>query len=448
MVSLKKFLKEKRWALFAIMFGTLVGFSSAIICLGWNLVIFGFNIMYIISPLIAGFIETFIARRRYGKSTGAISALLTFMIINGYGWFAPGYIFPKEPFRLSLITIIAIVLTLQAAFPTLINYILFVVGIGIFKKFIGLLVYLPSKILRSPLEAKVKEEKSLPSADEIFLDELTIPLLSVTPAEGCKIKKYVGLVAGEAVAKEKEAVGQISKLTKIIEPTLLDDLYLGEARKLAISRMLDDANSVGANAVIDVIIDYVSMGGLQGSALIVTATGTAVITEEENNSSNGKEFKEYTISNEKMNDFEVNEKVSDNKEIISGMDEKNNVYRVLEKISSSNESASRNDKKINIPKINENVSFNGDGMKVARELIGKEVIDSSAMIVGKIKDIEVNWNNNEIEAIVLGKGGVSEILGLSKEEVIIPYDVVKQIGDRILLKKVNRTKKQDWDFYS
>jgi hypothetical protein len=76
------------------------------------------------------------------------------MIINGYGWFAPGYIFPKEPFRLSLITIIAIVLTLQAAFPTLINYILFVVGIGIFKKFIGLLVYLPSKILRFLLKQK------------------------------------------------------------------------------------------------------------------------------------------------------------------------------------------------------------------------------------------------------------------------------------------------------
>lgn len=448
MVSLKKFFKEKRWALFAIIFGTVVGFSSAVLCIAWNLVIFGFNIMYIISPLIAGFIETFIARKRYGKSTGAISALLTFIIINGYGWFSPGWLFPKEPATLSLITIIAIVLTLQAAFPTLVNYILFVVGIGTFRKFIEFLIFLPSKLLRKPPEAKAIGENILPSADEIFLDELTIPLLSVPPVGGKRIKKYVGLVAGEAVTKEKEAVGQISKLTKIIEPTLLDDLYLGEARKLAMSRMLDDANSVGANAVIDVIIDYVSMGGLQGSALIVTTTGTAVITVEGNNNSNEKEFKEYSISNEKINDFEVNEKVSDNKEIISGMDEKNNVYRVLKKISSSNESTSRNDKKINIPKINENVSFNGDRMKVARELIGKEVIDSSAMIVGKIKDIEVNWNNNEIEAIVLGKGGVSEILGLSKEEVIIPYDVVKQIGDRILLKKVNRTKKQDWDFFS
>ena len=93
MVAVKKFLIEKRWALFAILLGTILGFGSAIICIAWNLVIFGFNIMYIVSPLLAGFVETFIASRKYGRSTGAISALLTFFLINGYGWFGPGWIF-------------------------------------------------------------------------------------------------------------------------------------------------------------------------------------------------------------------------------------------------------------------------------------------------------------------------------------------------------------------
>jgi sporulation protein YlmC with PRC-barrel domain len=74
-------------------------------------------------------------------------------------------------------------------------------------------------------------------------------------------------------------------------------------------------------------------------------------------------------------------------------------------------------------------------MRVAEQIKGKEVIDSSGMIAGKVKDIEVNWNTNEIEAIVLGKGGLSESLGLSKEENIIPYDMIKQIGDKILLKE-------------
>jgi len=46
-----------------------------------------------------------------------------------------------------------------------------------------------------------------------------------------------------------------------------------------VSRMLEEAKSMGADNVIDVLVDYVSMGGLQGSALIVTATGTAVISK-------------------------------------------------------------------------------------------------------------------------------------------------------------------------
>jgi len=276
--SVKKSLIEKRWAITAIVLGVLVGFISALVCVRWHLVIFGFNIMYIISPLMAGFVETVIARRKYGKSTGALSALLTFLLINIYGWF----VFPRisqEPVTLSLITLIAIALTIQAAFPILVNYILFVVVVGTLNRVIGFLVNLPSKIKRNPPEAEGKEEITGPSTDETLLDELTMPLVSVPHVEGGKIKKYVGLVTGEAVAEEKESEGQLSKLSKIFQPTQMEDLNLGEARKVALSRMLENAKSLGANTVIEVLIDYVSMGGLQGSALIITATGTAIIYE-------------------------------------------------------------------------------------------------------------------------------------------------------------------------
>jgi uncharacterized protein YbjQ (UPF0145 family) len=56
-------------------------------------------------------------------------------------------------------------------------------------------------------------------------------------------------------------------------------MNLGEARRLAISRMLDNAKSMGANTVLEVLINYVSVGGLQGNAFIVSASGTAVIYE-------------------------------------------------------------------------------------------------------------------------------------------------------------------------
>ncbi len=73
-------------------------------------------------------------------------------------------------------------------------------------------------------------------------------------------------------------------------------------------------------------------------------------------------------------------------------------------------------------------------MRIMEEIVGKEVLDSSAVIIGKVKDVEVNMETNQIEAFVLGKGGISEGLGLSKGETIVPYDMVKQIGDKILLK--------------
>ncbi len=283
LTSKKNFIVEKRWALIAIISGVLLGFGSAIICIAWNLIIFGFNIMYIVSPLIAGFVETTIAHKKYGKSTGAISALLTFFLINGYGWFGPGWIFPKEPVTLSLITIIAIILTIQAAFPILMNYVLFVAAVSIIRKVIAILIFIPSKIQRKiPVAGGGEEEEEIingPSADEIFLDGLTIPLLSVPPVNEGKIKKYVGFVVGEAVVEEKVSEGIVSKLSDIIEPIGMEDIKLGEARKMAMSRMIDEAKSLGANTVIEVLIDYVTMGGLQGNVLIVIATGTAVIFE-------------------------------------------------------------------------------------------------------------------------------------------------------------------------
>jgi uncharacterized protein YbjQ (UPF0145 family) len=276
--SRRNFLIEKRWAFAAVILGFLVGFFSAFICVALHLVIFGFNIMYIVSPLIAGIVETIIARRKYGRTTGAISALLVFIFINIYGWVLPGWLYPKEPATLSFITLIAIGLMLQAAFPTLINYILLVVGVGTLRKMIGFLLFLPSKIQRRPPETVEKEIMTGPAPDQAFLDELSTPLLSIPNLESGKIKKYIGLVSGLAVAEEKEAEGRLSKLSKIIQPIQKDDINLEEARKAALAQMLENAKSQGASTVIEVLIDYISMGGLQGSAIIVTATGTAVIT--------------------------------------------------------------------------------------------------------------------------------------------------------------------------
>ena len=76
-------------------------------------------------------------------------------------------------------------------------------------------------------------------------------------------------------------------------------------------------------------------------------------------------------------------------------------------------------------------------MRIVNEIIGKEVLDSSALIIGKVKDVEIDDELHVIEAIVLNKGGLSQGLGLSKGETIVPIDRIRTIGDKILLKEID-----------
>jgi len=275
--SVNNFFVEKRWALGAIFIGVLVGFLSAVICVRGNLVIFGFNIMFIVSPLIAGYVEAYIARRKYGRSTGAISALLIFIIINAYSW-----LFPKDPIVLNLFTLGGLALMIQAAFPILINYILFVVFLGTITWVIGylgnFLSNMTDKIIRRSSDEKGDEtgkEPGLEGATSDFLDSLESPISTVPYLSAGNIVKHLGMVVGEAVVGEKESKG----ISKIISQDKLDEMEMSKARERAIAKLLEEAEKIGGNTVVEVSIDYNSVGGLSGSATIVTATGTAVLYE-------------------------------------------------------------------------------------------------------------------------------------------------------------------------
>jgi uncharacterized protein YbjQ (UPF0145 family)/sporulation protein YlmC with PRC-barrel domain len=464
MPAVVKFFREKRWALVAIILGVVIGFGSAILCLAWNLVIFGFNIMYIVSPLLAGFIETSIASRKYGRSTGAISALLTFMLINGYGWFGPGIIFPKEPFTLSLITIIAIILTIQAAFPILVNYILFVVVVGTFLKITESLLNLPSRIIqRKPVETQKKEVTK--QSDEIFLEGLSTPLLSVPHVNGQKIQRYIGLVAGEGIAAEKKSDGRVANLLKIIEPTPLEDMNLGEAKKVALSRMLEKAKSLGANAVEEVLIDYVSMGGLQGSVTIVTATGTAIILGDEVSEevSIGLDEKirvpdidqSVTGAVENMSDESNTDNFSigpeeypkSSSELINGFEimTSNNLkelekrYLRVSRDLSTLDNRFEEDRKYsnvmwkNLKFFNKSDNLGRNMMRIKEEIMGKEVVDVNAKVIGQVKDVDITFETRTLEALVVGKGGILNAIR-SSEDIIIPIHLVVAISDKILIK--------------
>ena len=60
------------------------------------------------------------------------------------------------------------------------------------------------------------------------------------------------------------------------------------------------------------------------------------------------------------------------------------------------------------------------------KLVGKQVIDSTAMIIGNVKDISYNLEAKEIGLTITTKSG---------EEITVPSSNVSNVGDIILLDK-------------
>jgi sporulation protein YlmC with PRC-barrel domain len=66
-----------------------------------------------------------------------------------------------------------------------------------------------------------------------------------------------------------------------------------------------------------------------------------------------------------------------------------------------------------------------------KEILGKEVVDTSGIVIGKVEDVEVNFETQTLEGFMVGKGGF--MFGRSSGGVLIPYDVVRVVGDKVLL---------------
>ncbi|WP_405293863.1 PRC-barrel domain-containing protein [Methanobrevibacter sp.] len=71
-------------------------------------------------------------------------------------------------------------------------------------------------------------------------------------------------------------------------------------------------------------------------------------------------------------------------------------------------------------------------MRIKDELFGKEVIDADIQIVGRVSDVILDKDTYEITDLVLKKTGFSE--QIKSSENMVPMELVKVIGDKILLK--------------
>lgn len=67
-----------------------------------------------------------------------------------------------------------------------------------------------------------------------------------------------------------------------------------------------------------------------------------------------------------------------------------------------------------------------------KELFNKEILDADACIIGKVSELVFDEDTFEITDLVIKKTGFSE--QIRDSENVIPVELVKAIGDKILLK--------------
>jgi uncharacterized protein YbjQ (UPF0145 family) len=105
-------------------------------------------------------------------------------------------------------------------------------------------------------------------------------LISTTPSiEGKKFKEYKGLVTGEAIMGANLFKDLFASIRDVVGGRSgAYEEELKKAKDIALREMQMEAESLGANAILSVDLDYETVGQ-NGSMLMVSASGTAVVLE-------------------------------------------------------------------------------------------------------------------------------------------------------------------------
>lgn len=107
-------------------------------------------------------------------------------------------------------------------------------------------------------------------------------LVTTTPTiEGRKITQYKGLVSGDAILGANVFRDFFAGIRDILGGRAGSyERVLRRAKEEAIADMLEQAHSLGANAVVGIDLDYETIQIQDGgSMLMVSASGTAVVCE-------------------------------------------------------------------------------------------------------------------------------------------------------------------------
>lgn len=270
--------KQIRKAVFCISIGTAVGLIVYGIFLYFEIDIFGWNLGLIFAPLAAGYVETILANRIIGENIGAISAFILFIDTTFYS-----FILKNPTLGWNFITAGSIIVILQAAFPTLINYILLVVIGGIISTFIKTI-----KDHVNNLKLRLKKQQyvrwdgpdveinvdDLPAFDEQKSNETinSLDFFFITSTDMKSINhKIVGLYQTEVILEKDSSLIEVEP----VKAELKRLVNIKEGKDNCLIQLAEKIKKDGGNGVLDLSMTY-NLIGLGGDNIQITARGMGV----------------------------------------------------------------------------------------------------------------------------------------------------------------------------
>lgn len=110
-------------------------------------------------------------------------------------------------------------------------------------------------------------------------DERHMLVTTTNIIEGRKIVKYLGIVTGEAIMGANIFRDFFAGIRDIVGGrSAAYEEELRKAKDIAMEELQQQAHMLGGNAVIGIDLDYETVGA-NGSMLMVSASGTAVVIE-------------------------------------------------------------------------------------------------------------------------------------------------------------------------
>ncbi|MFN3910815.1 YbjQ family protein [Hyphomonas sp.] len=105
-------------------------------------------------------------------------------------------------------------------------------------------------------------------------------ILSTTSSlEGKRITAYKGIVCGEVIIGAHIGKDILASFTNLVGGRSESyESTIRETRNDALGEMVEEAQKLGANAIVAIKFDY-GVVGQQGSMMLVAVSGTAVIAE-------------------------------------------------------------------------------------------------------------------------------------------------------------------------